>query len=365
MTATDDLVAEAVPVERLAPWVAAHVPAAAGTLHVEHLSGGSSNLTFRVRDDANDWVLRRPPLGRVLATANDMGREFRVQSALADTAVPVARPEVFCDDPTVIGAPFYLMERLDGVVYDDADAVAHLDADQAAAASDELIDVLARLHAVDPASVGLGDFGRPAGFLARQVQRWRRQWDAARAVDVPAVDEVLTRLEHTLPAMPDPTDPTDPSGPAAPGSVVHGDYSFNNTMWSRTDPRRMVGVLDWEMSTLGDPLTDLGMVVMYWGDMGELLWRQRTPQPHRGRPGFPDSDHLVDRYATSSGRDVDWIDVYCVLAAVKIAVIVAGNQARIAEHDPVRAAAIQPTVEAVAHLALDRASASPVRTLRG
>lgn len=351
-TDIDALVAEAVPVDRLAAWVTANVPTASGPLVVDHLSGGSSNLTFRVRDDGSDWVLRRPPLGRLLATANDMGREFRVQSALADTDVPVARTVAFCDDPEVLGAPFYLMERIDGVVYDDADAVAHLDEGEALAATHELIDVLARLHAVDPAAVGLGDFGRPEGFLARQVRRWRTQWEAARQADVPAVDEGLRRLEAAVP-------------PEAGASIVHGDYSFNNTMWSRSEPAHMVGVLDWEMSTVGDPLTDLGMVVMYWGDMGELLWRARSPQPHRVNPGFPGTDALIERYARTSGRDIDHIDVYCVLAGIKMAAIIAGNQARIAEKDPERAAATQPIVEAVAQLALDRADASSLPALRG
>jgi aminoglycoside phosphotransferase (APT) family kinase protein len=351
MSTTTDLVEEAVPVARLAAWVSANVEGAFGPLVVDHLSGGSSNLTFRVRDDANDWVLRRPPLGRLLATANDMGREHRVQAALAGTDVPVARPVAWCDDAEVIGAPFYLMQRLDGVVYDDADAVAHLSEQEALGATHELVDVLARLHAVDPDAVGLSDFGKPQGFLARQVRRWHTQWEASKQAEVPAIDEVLGRLERSLP-------------PEAGASIVHGDYSFNNTMWSRTEPARMVGVLDWEMSTLGDPLTDLGMVVMYWGDMGALLWRERTPQPHRVNPGFPDGDALIERYAATSGRDVDHIDVYCVLAAVKIAVIVAGNQARIAATDPERAAGIQPRVEALAQLALDRAAASSVATLR-
>ncbi|MCU0310651.1 MAG: phosphotransferase family protein [Acidimicrobiales bacterium] len=344
-------VEEAVPAEALGSWVHDHVAGASGPVRIDHLSGGSSNLTFRVRDDLNDWVLRRPPMGRLLATANDMGREYTVQAALAGTDVPVATPVARCDDPGVIGAPFYLMERLDGVVYDDAEAVDHLSEVQAAAATDELVDVLARLHAVDPEAVGLGGFGRPAGFLERQVARWRTQWEASRRCEVPAIDEVLDRLARSLP-------------PEAGASIVHGDYSFNNTMWDRVEPTRMIGVLDWEMSTLGDPLTDLGMVVMYWGDMGALLWRQRVPQPHRLNPGFPSGDHLVDRYAAVSGRDVDHIDVYCVLAAVKIAVIVAGNQARIAATDPDRAAGIQPTVDALAQLALERAAASSVPTLR-
>jgi aminoglycoside phosphotransferase (APT) family kinase protein len=243
-------VEEAVPAEALSAWVAANVPGASGPLRLDHLSGGSSNLTFRVHDDANDWVLRRPPLGRLLATANDMGREYTVQHALVGTDVPVAAPVASCEDPEVIGAPFYLMQRLDGVVYDDADAVSHLTEAQAAAATDALIDVLAALHAVDPSAVGLDDFGRPAGFLAHQVARWQKQWDASRQQEIPAIDEVLRRLAASIPAE---------SG----ASVVHGDHSFNNTMWSREDPARMIGVLDWEMSTLGDPLTDLGMVVMY------------------------------------------------------------------------------------------------------
>lgn len=345
-------VEDAVPNDALTAWVHEHVDGASGPLIVEHLSGGSSNLTFRVRDDANDWVLRRPPMGRLLATANDMGREHTVQAALVATDVPVAPPVAWCADSEVIGAPFYLMERLDGIVYDDADAVAHLSEAEASAAADELVDVLARLHAVDPVAVGLGDFGRPQGFLARQVARWQAQWQASKQTEIPSIDEVLARLERSIPSE---------SG----ASVVHGDYSFNNTMWSRDEPARMIGVLDWEMSTLGDPLTDLGMVVMYWGEMGERLWRQRAPQPHRVNPGFPSADHLIERYAATSGRDVDQIDVYCVLAAVKIAVIVAGNQARIAASDPDRAAAITPTVEALAQLALDRADASDVATLAG
>lgn len=259
-------VEDAVPNAALSTWVHEHVDGATGPLVVEHLSGGSSNLTFRVRDDANDWVLRRPPTGRLLATANDMGREHTVQAALVGTDVPVAAPVAWCADPDVIGAPFYLMQRLDGIVYDDADAVAHLTEAEAARAADELVDVLARLHAVDPVAVGLGDFGKPQGFLARQVARWQTQWQAAKQAEIPSIDEVLARLERSIPAE---------SG----ASIVHGDYSFNNTMWSREEPARMIGVLDWEMSTLGDPLTDLGMVVMYWGEMGERLWHQRAPAP--------------------------------------------------------------------------------------
>lgn len=342
----------AVPLGALTSWVAANVPGASGPLEVSHLSGGSSNLTFRVRDDANDWVLRRPPLSHVLATANDMGREYRVQRGLADTDVPVARVVAFCEDTDVLGAPFYLMEFVEGTVYTDADRVAGLTPEQARAATDELVDVLARLHSVDYEAVGLGDLGRPAGFLERQITRWRTQWERSKQRELPAIDELAARLERSLPAH-------------QGAGVVHGDYSFNNTMWSNDDPTRMVAVLDWEMSTLGDPLTDLGMVLVYWGPVGELMWRGRTPQPHRLNPGFPGADALVDRYQRTSGRSVDDIDVYRVLAAFKLAVITEGAHARIAANDPDAAPRVRETVESLAALALEMADTSSVPTLRG
>ena len=289
-------VAEAVPVEALQAWVDANVEGASGPLVVSHLSGGSSNLTFRVRDDANDWVLRRPPLGRLLATANDMGREYRVQEGLGRSDVPVPTTVAMCDDPDVLGVPFYLMTFVEGTVYSDADAVTGLDEAQALAATDELIDVLARLHAVDYEAVGLGGLGKPEGFLQRQITRWR-QWEKSKDHEIPpstsSPGASSARCPHT-------------------DSVVHGDYSFNNTMWSNDDPTRMVAILDWEMSTLGDPLTDLGMVAVYWGEAGEMMWRSRQPQPHRVNPASPASTTCSP--ATSDqrplGRD---IDVYRVL----------------------------------------------------
>ena len=348
-----DSIEEAVPADALQQWIDANVPGARGPVTISHLSGGSSNLTFRVRDDINDWVLRRPPVGAFLATANDMGREFRVQQGLAGSAVPVAQTVALCDDPEIIGAPFYLMEFVDGIVYSDADAVAHLDPGQALAATDELIDVLARLHAVDFKAVGLGQLGKPEGFLERQVNRWCTQWEKSKQQDLSAIDEVARRLNRSIPAHTD-------------SAIVHGDYSFNNTMWSRTDPTRMVAVLDWEMSTLGDPLTDLGMVSVYWEAAGELMWRNRSPQPHRVNSGFPGVDHLLARYETTSGRSLRDIDVYRVLAVFKLAVITEGAHARIRATRPDEdTAPIASTVAALADLALELADASPVSTLRG
>jgi aminoglycoside phosphotransferase (APT) family kinase protein len=329
----------AAPPKQLGAWIADHVAGASGPVRVDQLAGGSSNLTFRVRDDANDWVLRRPPLSHVLATAHDMTREFRVQSALQQADVPVARQFALCDDDTVIGAPFYLMARLDGVVYDDVDAVDGITEAQGLAASYELVDVLARLHCTDYDAIGLGEFGRPAGFMARQIQRWQKQWANSVLVDVPAVDEVARRLEATLP----------PDGRHA---IVHGDYSFNNTMFDAADPTRMIAVLDWEMSTLGDPLADVGMLAVYWGDVGELMWRSRRPQAHRANAGFPDVDTLLDRYARTSGADLGHIDFYRAFATYKLAVISQGAAKRISLTDPDRAAGTVGTVEALAELAL-------------
>jgi aminoglycoside phosphotransferase (APT) family kinase protein len=346
-------VAEAVPIGALSNWISANVAAAQGTIVVSHLSGGSSNLTFRVRDDANDWVLRRPPLGAFLATANDMGREFRVQQGLARSEVPVAQTVALCDDPDIIGAPFYLMEFVDGIVYSDADAVAHLDPQQALAATDELIDVLARLHSVDFEAAGLGQLGKPIGFLERQVNRWCTQWEKSKQQELSAIDEVARRLNRSIPAHTD-------------SAIVHGDYSFNNTMWSRSNPSTMVAVLDWEMSTLGDPLTDLGMVSVYWEAAGELMWRNRSPQPHRVNTGFPGVDHLLARYEATSNRSLRDIDVYRVLAVFKLAVITEGAHARIRATRPDEdTAPIAATVAALADLALELADASSVPTLRG
>ena len=330
----------AVPPERLGEWIAQHVEQATGAIRVEQLAGGSSNLTFRVRDDANDWVLRRPPLSHVLATAHDMSREYRVQSALALADVPIAAQISLCEDESVIGAPFYLMAYVDGVVYDDVDAVARITEPQSFAASCELVDVLARLHGTDFVAVGLGEFGKPVGFMARQMKRWQEQWDKSRIVSVPVVDEVARRLEQALP-------------PEVRHAIVHGDYSFNNTMFDRHDPTRMAAVLDWEMSTLGDPLTDVGTLAVYWGEVGDLMWRARRPQFHRGNAGFPDVDTLLDRYALASGADLAHIDFYRAFAAYKLAVISQGVAKRTSASNPERARATGDTIEALAQLALE------------
>jgi aminoglycoside phosphotransferase (APT) family kinase protein len=312
-------------------------------VQLDQVSGGSSNLTFRVQTGGDDWILRRPPMSHVLATANDMKREWTVQQALHGSDVPVPRIVRTCEDESVLGAPFYLMERLDGIVFNDASDVAHLSEADSLACSNELMDVLARLHAVDPSAVGLDGFGRPAGFVERQVRRWTTQWEKAKQRELPEMDEVARRLAAHLP-------------PERGASIVHGDYSFNNTMFHRSPATRMQAVLDWEMSTLGDPLTDVGMVAVYWGPVGEQMWAAREhPQPHRANAGFPPLDGLLSRYADTSGRDLSHIDFYMALAIFKLACITEGAHARIAANEPERAPQVDASVRRLAAQALGAA----------
>jgi aminoglycoside phosphotransferase (APT) family kinase protein len=330
---------EAVPTGHLLPWLRDHVSDLGPGLDVVQLAGGASNLTFRISDGDRHWVVRRPPLRGGLSTAHDMTREFRVQAALAATDVPVAAMVAECTDESVLGAPFYVMGWLDGIVYDDVDAVAGLTPEESRAASFELVDVLARLHSIDAASVGLADFGRPAGFLERQLRRWTTQWEASKTIDLPDLEELGRRLADAVPAE-------------SRSSIVHGDYSFNNTMFRSDDPTRMLAALDWELSTLGDPLTDVGTLTAYWGDAGEVMWRGGTPQAHRANDGFPGTDELLERYAAATGADLDRIDVYQAFALFKLAVISQGALRRIDADDPDRVARTMDTIGQLTALAL-------------
>ncbi len=306
-------------------------------LEIEQISGGASNLTYSVRSGDDDWILRRPP-AFVTATSNDMAREWTVLQALAPTDVPVPVVVRTCEDDTVLGAPFYLMERLDGIVFRSAEDVAHLDEKQSRECTHELIDVLARLHAIDPVSVGLESFGRPAGFVERQVRRWTKQWEATKFADIPEIDETARLLAQGLPAE-------------QPAAIVHGDYSFNNTLFAKESPTKMLGVLDWELSTLGDPLTDLGMLVLYWGEIGKSIWT--GTQSHRANPGFGTTEDVVARYASTSGRDLTDLSFYVSLATFKMAVITAGARVRFAETDPERAKGLEAKIRVLASTALD------------
>jgi aminoglycoside phosphotransferase (APT) family kinase protein len=287
-------------------------------LDVSLISGGRSNLTYLVRGGGREWVLRRPPLGHVLPTAHDMAREYRVLSALAHTDVPVARPLALCEDAAVNEMPFYVMEYRPGVVLSQS-----LPPGYAEAAPDRrrlceaMIDILVRLHAVDYRAVGLEDFGRPDGYLERQVRRWGQQWERSQTGDLPEIEILATRLRAALPASPPPT-------------IVHGDYRLGNLALAPDDPGRVVAVFDWEMATLGDPLADLGYTLIYWTDPGDVLDPAGvgSVSPFTTLPGFLRRADLIEEYARRSGRDVAAIDFYRVLALYKLAIISEGIYAR-------------------------------------
>ncbi|MFJ9350141.1 phosphotransferase family protein [Streptomyces sp. NPDC101237] len=277
-----------------------------GPLTGRLIEGGRSNLTYAVSDSVSRWVVRRPPLGHVLATAHDMKREHRVISALFPTEVPVPRPVLLCEDTEVLGAPFYVMEFVEGTPYRTADQLVPLGPERTRDAVLSLVDTLVELHAVDPDEVGLADFGRPEGFLDRQLRRWGKQLDASRNRELAGIDELHATLGRRLPGSPAPT-------------VIHGDYRLDNVLIGDDD--RINAILDWEMSTLGDPLTDLGLLVMYSKPLGTPDSPVSTTAE---APGHPEPRELVERYAARSGRDVSHIAWYTAFAWFKLAVILEG-----------------------------------------
>ena len=279
-----------------------------GPLRAELIAGGKSNLTYLLRDDRHRWVLRRPPLGHVLATAHDMSREYRVIAALNGTSVPVPGVHLLCTDTEVLGAPFYVMDEVPGRVYRTGDDSAGLGAERARAISYRLVDVLAELHGVDPGTVGLGDFGRPDGYLQRQVSRWFRQFESSRSRDIPGMDELQQRLERGIPASQRTT-------------IVHGDYRLDNTIVADDDT--IAAVLDWEMATLGDPLADLGLMKVYWEIAGDLPGNP-VAQAVNPSAGFPGMDELAAHYAARTGLDLTPLPWYTAFAAYKLAVIAEG-----------------------------------------
>jgi aminoglycoside phosphotransferase (APT) family kinase protein len=271
---------------------------------VELVEGGKSNLTYVVADGIRDWVLRRPPLGHVLATAHDMAREHRVMSALAGTPVPVPVTYGLCEDDDVLGAPFYLMEKVEGTVYRTEEQTGGLGPDRARAISFDLVAVLAELHAVDPDEVGLAGFGRPDGFLERQVRRWRTQLAASRSREIDGIEELSAALAASIPATQRP-------------AIVHGDYKLDNVIIGADDS--VAAVVDWEMATLGDPLSDVGLLRLYWDGFGDLADRSVRPEF-----GFPPGEELLRRYAAAAGLDLSPLPWYEAFACFKLAVISEG-----------------------------------------
>lgn len=300
-------------------WFAQHVPQAEGPLSFELIAGGHSNLTYSVTDATGSrWVLRRPPLGQVLATAHDMGREHTIISALVPTDVPVPPTIGLCTDPEVNGAPFYVMAYVDGrVIRSHADAEA-LGTTERTRAGESIVEVLAAIHSVDVDAVGLGELGRKQDYVARQLKRWYTQFQGSESqveggLALPVVHAVHDQLSGSIP-------------PQVGAAIVHGDYRLDNCMLG--EDGSIAAVLDWEICTLGDPLADVGLLWVYWSDPDEdAVMPQASPT---ALEGFPRKRDLIDRYAAASGRDLSDLPFYVAFGYWKLTCIIAGVYARYA-----------------------------------
>ena len=298
--------------DKVGAWLADNIAGATAPFTFEVIAGGRSNLTFRATDaNGVELVVRRPPLGHVLATAHDMAREHRLISAVGTTDVPVPPALGLCTDESVNGAPFYVMGFVDGVVLDSPEKADVMDRATRRTAGFHLIDVLAALHAVDVDAVGLGDLARHGGYVERQLKRWSTQWANSKTRELPAIDEAERRLRERIPVQ-------------QGTSIAHGDYRFGNCLVDPTEGR-INAVLDWELCTLGDPLADVGYLGVYWTDEGAHQGRSNDPS---SAGGFPAYTELLERYASETGRDLSNIEYYRAFGSFRLAVIAEGVYAR-------------------------------------
>ena len=328
---------------RLADFLRGRLEGSERPLRVRQFGGGAANLTFHLDFDGQEYVLRRPPLGPVAPSSHDMAREYRVLSVLHRAFPEAPRALLFCEDASVVGALFFVMERRKGIVVRRSLPEAFAaPADAPRRMSEALVDTLARFHAVDFGALGLGDLGKPEGFLSRQIAGWHDRWQRAKVDEVPVLDDVHAWLVAHVPAE-------------SAMALVHNDYKLDNVMLDEGNPGRVVAVFDWDMATLGDPLSDLGALLTYWSEPTDPApFRATAMMPTTA--AFPSRQELVERYAQASGRDVSGIGFYHVLGLFRLAVIAAQIYVRFrrGQTRDDRFAAFGPLVPVVAEAARSR-----------
>jgi aminoglycoside phosphotransferase (APT) family kinase protein len=300
---------EEVDVEALAGFLQEELGIATDDLELKQFPGGHSNLTYLVKVAGKEYVMRRPPFGSKVKKAHDMGREHRVLSALSAVRDWAPKPVAFCNDEAVIGADFYLMERVKGVILRrQVPEGVTLDESMAKRLCETLIDVLVDLHSLDHEAVGLGDLGRPEGFVERQVTGWAKRYEASKTDEIPQMPKVAAWLADNMPTSP-------------PPCIIHNDYKFDNVVYDSTKFERIVGVLDWEMATVGDPLMDLGTVLCYWVEAGDHEGLKNLSFAPTMLPGMYTRREIADRYAEKTGRDLEQIVFYFTFGLYKTAVV--------------------------------------------
>lgn len=323
---------------RLGAWMDDHgLPGAGEEIESRFISGGASNEIFEITRGGNRWALRRPPRVVPKGRNETMLREYRIIEALTDTEVPHCRAWGVCEDTSVLGSTFYLMEFIDGwspISEPDWPEPFRSDLEARRGLAHELVDAIAKLARVDWKARGLEGLGRPVGFHDRQVDRWYAHLENFRFREIPGLDEAGEWLRNRRPRSYEP-------------GIMHGDYQFANVMFHHGAPARMAAIVDWEMGTIGDPLLDLAWVVMGWPDEGE----DRSGQGYVDFEGMPNRADLLERYSIVSGRDVDEIDYYVVLARFKMAIVLEGGYARY-----VQGGADNPKMAAFGDVVLDMAS---------
>src|SRR5712692_6520034 len=295
---------------RLEPFLRSHFPDESASIGVKQFPSGHSNLTYLVSLGERELVLRRPPFGSKVKTAHDMGREFRVLSKLHDVYPPAPRVVLHCDDESVLGAPFYLMEPIAGIIIRrTVPAGIEFSAAVAKRLSESFIDNLARLHSLDYAAAGLSDLGKPQGYLERQVRGWIERYHGARTHDLSEIERISSWMNDHLP-------------PFSDAALIHNDYKYDNVVLDSQDIAKIVGVLDWEMCTIGDPLSDLGATLAYWIDPNDPEELQKIRWGPTNFPGSLTRAELVQRYTKAATRDVSSMVFYLAFARFKIAVII-------------------------------------------